>query len=160
MKMSILFAAYTMVVAAGAATAHEFKVPDAAPAANIIQVDSSSYNGRYDSSADRECAMRNEQAYNGDSSSSNNNDMAQKGLDALGAIVVKNDSREDYSSNTGPVSPGAIVHNLELNDFHDVSRPVRSGGNYSVYAMGPDGRDVELVVDANNCEIVRTRDRS
>jgi hypothetical protein len=161
MKQSILLSAYAIVVAAGTATAHEFSIPDTRLSANVVQIDSRGYGSGYDPSAEKECARRNDPEFsNQDNGDNRSNDMTQRGLEALDTLLGEGDRGEDTTRSDRPVSQRSIVRNLELNDFHDISRPVLNGGNYNVYAVDPDGQDVELVIDASNCEIVRTRDRS
>lgn len=74
----------------------------------------------------------------------------QRGLDTLGKFL---------GTDRDELPPDAVVRELERRDYHDISRPVLNGRVYQVYAVDPDGQDVELFVDANNGQIVKTRYR-
>jgi hypothetical protein len=90
--------------------------------------------------------------YQGQPSQDNRN-MQQRGMDALGQFLGTN------SGQAREVSPDDIVRDLERRNFHNISEPVRRGPVYMLYAVDPDGRDVELSVDADSGRIVDRRFR-
>jgi hypothetical protein len=98
--------------------------------------------------------------------------LEQRGMDALDNFLGTDDRPseyrspygdvspdEEYRSSYGDVSPDEVVRDLERMNFHDISEPVRRGGVYLVYAIDPEGQDVELTVDAESGRIVDRRYR-
>jgi hypothetical protein len=98
--------------------------------------------------------------------------LEQRGMDALDGFLGTDDrpsqSRspygdvspdEEYRSSYDDVSPDEVVRDLERMNFHDISEPVRRGDVYLVYAIDPEGEDVELTVDAESGRIIDRRYR-
>jgi uncharacterized membrane protein YkoI len=84
-----------------------------------------------------------------------NRDMQQRGMDALRDFLGTNNGQANSQ-----VSPDSIVRELERRNFHRISQPVQHGNVYLVYAIDPNGQDVELSVDAYDGRIVRSRYKS
>ena len=83
-----------------------------------------------------------------------NRSMQQRGMDAL-----QNFLGTDNGSANSQVTPDAIVRELEQRNFHNISQPVQHGPVYLVYAIDPNGQDVELSIDASSGRIVNSRYR-
>lgn len=81
-----------------------------------------------------------------------NRPMEQRGMDAL-RNFLGSDSQQRQ------VSPDDIVRELERRNFHNISDPVQRGHTYLVYAVDPEGQDVELTIDADSGRIVDKRYR-
>jgi hypothetical protein len=85
-----------------------------------------------------------------------NRSVEQRGLDALGQFLgTGNNNAPAYRE----VSPEDIVRDLEHQNFHRISDPIRRGNTYLVYAIDPRGEDVELTIDADSGRIVDRRRR-
>ena len=95
------------------------------------------------------------QNYDDQNNYQDNRSMQQRGLDALGQFLGTGNNRPAYRE----VSPDDIVRDLERRNFHNVSEPVRNGQNYLVYAVDPEGQNVELTIDADSGRIVDRRYR-
>jgi len=52
------------------------------------------------------------------------------------------------------VSPDSVVHNLQRQDYHHISPPVRSGRFYEVKAINRQGHKIKLYIDAHSGRIV------
>lgn len=51
-------------------------------------------------------------------------------------------------------SEGSVVHNLQRQDYRNISQPVRSGRFYEVKAINRHGHGVKLYIDAHSGRIV------
>jgi hypothetical protein len=87
-------------------------------------------------------------------STAENRRLEQRGMDALENFLGTDDQPSEYRSSYGDVSPDEVVRELERRNFHNISEPVRRGRVYLVYAVDPEGQDVELTVDAESGRIV------
>jgi hypothetical protein len=112
---------------------------------NLTRVDDDRYcdNGTYEDGG-KEWQYPNQQ-------NDNNSDVQQRGLDALGKFL---------GTDRDELPPDAIVRELERRDYYDISRPVLNGRVYQVYAVDAGGQDVELFIDANNGQIVKSDTRA
>jgi uncharacterized membrane protein YkoI len=97
----------------------------------------------------------NDQYQSPDNGYQDNRDMQNRGMDALRGFLGNYNNQSN-----NPVPPEAIVRELERRDFHRISDPVQHGRMYLVYAVDPNGQDVELSIDAYDGRIVRSRYRS
>jgi len=98
----------------------------------------------------------NDQNQYPDNGYQDNRGMQDRGMDALRGFLGNYNNNQSNSQ----VPPDEVVRELERRNFHRISEPVQHGRIYLVYAVDPNGQDVELSIDAYDGRIVRSRYRS